>query len=69
MKVRVDRDLCRGLGNCAVLAPSVFRLDAASKAVVVENHSADESLLFEAAESCPENAIILQDDEGRQVYP
>jgi ferredoxin len=62
MKVRVDRDLCRGLGNCAVLAPSVFRLDAAGKAVVMENHSADDSLLFEAVGSCMENAIILQDD-------
>jgi ferredoxin len=69
MKVRVDRDLCRGLGNCVVLAPAVFRLDAVGKAAVLENHSADDSLLFEAAESCTENAIILQDDEGHQIYP
>jgi ferredoxin len=69
MKVRVDRDLCRGLGNCVVLAPKVFRLDGANKAVVLDDRPADDSLLFEAAESCPENAIILQDDEGRQLYP
>ena len=69
MKVRVDRDLCRGLGNCVVLAPTVFRLDGANKAVVLDDRSADDSLLFEAAESCTENAIILQDDEGRQLYP
>jgi len=69
MKVRVDRDLCRGLGNCAVLAPTVFRLDEAGKAVVIDTHSVDDSRLFEAAESCSENAIILEDDEGRQLYP
>jgi ferredoxin len=69
MKVRVDRDLCRGLGNCLVLAPAVFRLDAAGKAVVLENQAVDDSLLFEAAESCSENAIILQDNEGRHLYP
>ena len=69
MKVRVDRNLCRGLGNCVVLAPAVFRLDAAGKAVVLENQAVDDSLLYEAAESCSENAIILQDDEGRQLYP
>jgi len=69
MKVRVDRNLCRGLGNCVVLAPTVFRLDAAGKAVVLKNQAVDDSLLFEAAESCSENAIILQDDEGRQLYP
>ena len=67
MKVRVDRDLCRGLGNCVVLAPAVFGLDAAGKAVVLENQAVDDSLLREAAESCSENAIILQDDEGRQL--
>jgi ferredoxin len=69
MKVRVDRDLCRGLGNCVVLAPAVFSLDAAGKAVVLENQAVDDRLLFEAAESCSENAIILEDNEGRQVYP
>ena len=69
MKVRVDRDLCRGLGNCVVLAPAVFRLDEAGKAVVLDTHSVDDSQFFEAAESCPENAIILEDGEGRQLYP
>ena len=69
MKVRVDRDLCRGLGNCVVLAPTVFRLDKANKAVVTDPNSLDEGRLLEAAESCSENAIILEDDEGRQIYP
>jgi len=69
MKVRVDRDLCRGLGNCVVLAPTVFRLDEANKAVITDPNSVDEGRLIEAAESCSENAIILEDDEGRQIYP
>jgi len=57
------------LGNCVVLAPTVFRLDEASKAVVTDPNSVDDGRLLEAAESCPENAIILEDDEGRQIYP
>jgi ferredoxin len=69
MKVRVDRDLCRGLGNCVVLAPTVFRLDEANKALVTDPNSVDEGRLFEAAETCSENAIILEDDGGRQLYP
>ena len=69
MRVRVDRDLCRGLGNCVLLAPTVFRLDEANKAVVTDPDSVDEGRLLEAAESCSENAIILEDDEGRQIYP
>ena len=69
MKVRVDRERCRGLGNCVVLAPTVFRLDETNKAVVAGTASVDDERLFEAAESCPENAIVLEDDDGRQVYP
>ncbi len=69
MKVHVDRDLCRGLGNCVVLAPTVFRLDEANKAVATDPDSVDDGRLFEAAESCSENAIILEDAEGRQLYP
>jgi ferredoxin len=69
MRVRVDRQKCRGLGNCVVLAPAVFKLDDASKAIVLDPHGVDDGRLFEAAESCSENAIVLEDDEGRQLYP
>ena len=69
MKVRVDRDLCTGLGNCAALSPAVFKLDAEGKAVVLDSSSVDEDTLMEAAESCPYGAIIIEDDEGNQLYP
>ncbi len=32
MKVRVDRNLCIGVGNCVALAPTVFKLDEENKA-------------------------------------
>jgi ferredoxin len=69
MKVRVDRDLCIGVGNCVVFAPTVFALDEQKKAVVLDAASVDEFTLLEAAKSCPEAAIILEDDEGLQVFP
>ncbi len=69
MKVRVDRDLCIGVGNCVAYAPTVFALDEENKAVVLAPSSVDDETLLEAAESCPENAIIVEDDEGRQLYP
>ena len=69
MKVRVDRDLCIGVGNCVAYAPTVFALDEENKAVVLDPASVDDDTLLEAAESCPENAIIVEDDEGRQLYP
>jgi ferredoxin len=69
MKVKVDRELCIGVGNCVAIAPTVFKLDDENKAVVLASGSVDEETLMEAAESCPENAIIVEDDEGNQLYP
>ena len=69
MKVRVDRDLCIGVGNCVAFAPTVFALDAENKAVVLDASSVDEFTLLEAAKSCPEAAIVLEDEEGLQVFP
>jgi ferredoxin len=69
LKVKVDRDLCIGVGNCVATAPTVFKLDRSNKAVVLEPGSVDEDTLMEAAESCPVNAIIIEDDDGNQIYP
>ena len=69
MEVKVDRDLCIGVGNCAAIAPTVFNLDEKDKAIVLDPSSVDDQTLLEAAESCPENAITIEDDQGRQLYP
>jgi len=69
MKVRVDRDLCIGITNCVAVAPTVFQMDEENKAVVKDPSSVSEKKLMEAAESCPQNAIIVEDDNGRQLYP
>jgi len=69
LKVRVDRDLCIGISNCVAIAPTVFELDDENKAAVLDPGSVDEKTLMEAAESCPQDAIIVEDDEGNQLYP
>jgi ferredoxin len=69
VKVRVDRDLCIGVGNCVAYAPTVFKLDEENKAVVLDPASVDDDTLLEAAKSCPESAILVEDNEGNQLYP
>jgi ferredoxin len=69
LKVRIDRDLCTGIGNCVAVAPTVFKLDKRNKALVLKPESVDEDTLMSAAESCPENAVIIEDDDGNQLYP
>jgi len=69
LKVRIDRNLCIGIENCVAVAPTVFKLDKNNKAVVLDTKSVDEETLMSAAESCPENAVIIEDDDGNQLYP
>ncbi len=70
MKIRVDRELCKGAGSCVVLAPQVFQMDDADKAVVIDVHGHDDDTIWRAAESCPFDAIILEDEEtGEWLYP
>lgn len=69
MKVRVDRDLCIGVGNCEALAPTVFKVDNEDKAVVLDPASVSPDTLQSAAESCPVSAIIIENDRGNQLYP
>jgi ferredoxin len=69
MKVKVDKDLCTGIGNCAVIAPGVFKLDEKRKAVVLDPKAADKDTLVEAASNCPMEAITVIDDNGEQLYP
>lgn len=69
MKVKVDRSLCVGISNCVAVAPTVFQLDKENKATVLDIASVSEDKIMSAAESCPVDAIIIEDDQGNQVYP
>ena len=70
MNIRVDRELCKGAGSCVVIAPEVFRMDQQDKAILIDNHGTDDDTIWAAAESCPFDAIILEDEEtGESLYP
>ena len=82
MRVKVDRDLCIGAASCIALLPEVFELDEEGKAVIkslkgsktsewTDGHDLpkDLQMVLEAARSCPTNAIIVEDDDGKQLYP
>jgi ferredoxin len=62
----IDEGACAAHGDCAVVAPDVFRVD--DIAVVIA--TTDDDTMMDAARSCPSVAIILTDaDSGEQVYP
>lgn len=67
MKVWVDPERCQGHTLCSMIAPESFVLDDIDghSSAVNETVPADqESLVREAAQSCPEQAIII--DGGQE---
>lgn len=84
-KLMVDRSRCIGAASCVAVAPSAFELDPENKSVLrrkapppsseltprgeLEDQALDDETLLLAAKSCPTQAIIVYDEEGRQVYP
>ena len=69
-KVRVLRDVCIGAANCIAVAPDAFELDEEQIAVIKDSwKNVPDDKLLEAAKSCPVAAIIVEDKEGRQVFP
>jgi ferredoxin len=62
MKITVDRDECTGCGNCVDIAPDVFELDDEGISTVINPEGADEDTIREAADSCPVDAISIEED-------
>jgi ferredoxin len=65
VKVRVDQDRCQGHTLCAMIAPEMFQLsdiDGSSSAVTEVVPADQEALVREAAQSCPEQAILIDED-------
>lgn len=75
-KVKVDRDLCIGVGSCVAVAPKVFELDGEGKAITLKkdgtkNETSDfteyENIddvpenILNSAKSCPVNAIVIME--------
>lgn len=68
--ITIDRDLCIGAGSCIAIAPKAYELDQEAKAVFLPTVQ-EESIetLFDSAKACPVAAIIIHDENGKQVYP
>lgn len=68
-KIVVDRDLCIGVASCVTVDPMVFKLDNEQKAVVIDPNLSEDQEVIDAAKSCPVQAIILYDKNGKQIFP
>ena len=61
----IDATACAAHGDCEAIAPEIFAID--DVAVVVG--AGPDELMLAAAQACPSVAIVIEDAEGRRVYP
>ncbi len=61
MKASIDDGRCRGHGVCTTICPEVFAMtdDGYAEAIVDEVPDELADSAREAAEACPENAVVL----------
>jgi ferredoxin len=69
VRIRVDREKCVSAENCVVTAPTAFTLDEDGKARILDPSSVANDTLWMVAELCPTEAIVLESDDGEQLYP
>ncbi len=62
MTVKIDKDKCIGCGICASLAEDYFEIDLdTGKAKVIKQPGGKNEEIISVAESCPVEAIIIED--------
>ena len=69
LRVRIDRQLCVGFGDCVTAAPEAFRMDDEGLAEFVKPEICAREELLQACDACPVDAITVWDEEGRQLVP
>jgi len=75
MQIKIQRDLCVGTTACVDQAPDTYELGSDSIVKIKDGFdltkaSEEQKLkLIEGAKSCPVKALVIIDDEGKQVWP
>jgi ferredoxin len=69
LRIRIDRELCVGFGDCVTGAPEAFRLDEEGLAVFTQPETVEREKLLAACEACPVDALTVWDEAGVQLVP
>lgn len=60
-KVKINQKKCLGCGTCTFIYPEMFEINNEGKAEVKKIEKIDEEKLKEAIESCPVEAIEIEE--------
>lgn len=69
LRVRIDRTLCVGFGDCVTAAPEAFALGEDEVVIFLSPESVDPIRLVQACASCPVDALTVWDEHGHVLAP
>jgi ferredoxin len=69
LRIRIDRRLCVGFGDCVGAAPEAFVLDDEGLAVFRQPEAVERQRLLAACDACPVDALVVWDETGAQLVP
>ena len=69
LRVRIDRTLCVGFGDCVKESPEAFALDEENVAIFATPDAVARAGLLRACASCPVDALTVWGEDGKQLVP
>ena len=70
VRIEVDPNRCVGSTMCVQFAGTVFALNEAGQAVIIDADGADRDEIIDAAAECPMEAISVSDAaSGEELFP
>jgi ferredoxin len=69
LTIQIRRNGCAGFKDCIKVAPEAFDLAGDGVVRFTQPDSVDRDRLIEACRVCPADALIVLDEEGRQIVP
>lgn len=68
-RTEIDRALCTSIGSCVAIAANTYELDEEGIARVKKQNGDSDEVILEAAKSCPTNAVLVYDENGKKIWP
>jgi ferredoxin len=69
LRVRIDRTLCVGFGDCVTASPEAFVLGDDDVVIFLSPESVNPLQLVRACASCPVDALTAWDADGNLLAP
>jgi ferredoxin len=69
LRIRIDRTLCVGFGDCVNSAPEAFVIADDGVVSFVDPEGVARERLLEACDACPVDALTVFDENGQQLVP